>query len=863
MGYFNIDFSKFDPKNLPSFSPKPSSSPTPTASPSPLPKLNTPSMPTPSVPAPSPAPISTPAPMPEPSTTHGKFFSGSMLSKLFDVLQLPIYGYAGYQKAGLAEKARQNAPGGELAPGGSMYNPNSKLAPFKAVTQRLKAGFSGILPGIQNRTQFSGQEGDVNMGQALGIKDPYAQEAYNLGLTFATPTIPFEKAGNLISKIPGVNKIPKAIEAIGEFAKTKPFLYKPIEVFNPYFRNPEVGKLVDQATEVSTSRVSELYQRLRSLASELAPGEQRAITNIIEKGTDGPPKLVAIADEVRSLSNKIGQEAVDAGLLSAKSFEKYKNNYIPHVFEKYANPSGTSGFVGKVRDFPKVAGKFFKKRTGAEGNIAEFAPATFFGLGNEIKDIEVANLFKNIAGQFGTKLKRGEQAAEGYVKASQTLTDPIARKIFAGLAIPTEVADYVSKVKTVTPMTTYDKLLNAWKAGKTIWNPAYHARNIVSNQILSDMSTGRGLLGTAKDALRSARELAGKGEQTFVNAAEKIGLIKTGGVTGKFNDLLDASRLRSSKSFLQKVSEAPGKFQGMTEDSAKLNVFTNWIKKLADDAGVAITDALKDPTMLRTAKNEAEKAIFSPYRISSAERSLASRVVPFYSFTRQALPFTLETAYKHPDRIVKYPRIQTAIESLSKDNVPYSKRPDYYQQQIRLPFTDNQGRGVYFDPTYIYPFGNFLDAGGTGGQLPFGMSLRPDLAEVAQQSGNIDFWTGKPIASSNIPERAAGQRFSHLFNTVAPTAAYNVANKLVPSLTGQPDQYGRYQDPAQAIMSSIFGLKTTNIGNKQLEQSATRNQSATLRSIQAEEKQIMQDQSLSEAEKARLIQRLREVYQSQ
>ena len=62
-----------------------------------------------------------------------------------------------------------------------------------------------------------------------------------------------------------------------------------------------------------------------------------------------------------------------------------------------------------------------------------------------------------------------------------------------------------------------------------------------------------------------------------------------------------------------------------------------------------IQEAIKNKAWIRGAVDKAEEAIFSPYRISQAERNLVSRLVPFYSFARQALPFTLKTLANNPE----------------------------------------------------------------------------------------------------------------------------------------------------------------------------------------------------------------------
>jgi len=97
-----------------------------------------------------------------------------------------------------------------------------------------------------------------------------------------------------------------------------------------------------------------------------------------------------------------------------------------------------------------------------------------------------------------------------------------------------------------------DKLLTAWKAGKTIYNPAYHVRNFISNQILADMSTGRGLGRGIIDYFKAVRNYVDKGKNTqFMNEAVENGLIKRSNFTQVLGEIISPETVQN-KSIIKK-----------------------------------------------------------------------------------------------------------------------------------------------------------------------------------------------------------------------------------------------------------------------------------------------------------------------
>lgn len=823
---FNIDWNQFKPStrggaSIPSPTPKPVyKQPTVTATPKPLP---------------------TPTPTPN-TSSKGNFMSGGFVQKALDLVSTPYYALAGFNKGTYGELNRQRSATPDA--------PRDRGA-------ILRSGLSSILPGIKSRSGFGNQPEDVNLSgeftKSLGMKSsPGLDAAGNLVMSLATPSL-------AISKIPGVSKIAelltKGASKVANVARKSTPVATAIEKVFPYFRRPEVGKIVQGAEDATSLRTNTLFQKMKELSDGMTPAQQAEVTKVIKGGISADPRITAAAAESRKLLDTVGKELVDVGLLPAKVFAEKKGNYFPQLYEKYLKYSETA----KKKMIPSFSTGFLKKQTGTEGYLEEFAPSVFQRLSSEGRAIEIKNLFQKLADDYGTKINNKTAVPEGFVWARDVVKNESLKKAFARTAIPQDIADYISRLEDIPKQGFGDKLINIWKQLKTIYNPAYHSRNIQSNQILSDMKTGRGAVRTAAETIDVAR---GKTDPFIVQAAKNVGLIGRRTINSGFEELRNAGELSSKKNVVQKaldfVKNKPREFQQSSEEVSKLQVFRATLEDIAERTGQTVKNVVENKSFVKEAMDAAEEAIFSPYRISSAERGLAGKITPFYSFARQAFPFTAKTLAQNPNRVTKYERAKEAIENLSGDEkIPVEKRTDTYKKQIQLPGETADGKKRMYDPTYILPYGSFDSENST---LPFGMSLNPIANEAIAQVLNYDTYTKKPVTDSNIPRVRSLEKATHLKNTIEPTFVTNILNKVMPALRGVPDKYGRERGKVQALLDSLLGFKTSNVDPKGQSQSVEKNKIYNLRSLEKEQESILLDTNLSQDEKNRRIQELRSLY---
>lgn len=782
------------------------------------------------------------------------FMQGNLINKAFDLLRAPEYALAGFGK-GMSEEA--------LRQGGVKGKPQLDFNP-KNVINRFVSGVKGVIPGIQQRTEFSSTPGNYNQGERFGLKGGGA-EAMNIFSTFNAPVLPIGKLAGVLKKVPGVEKglgfVSRAVEKVGAEAKKIPLIYNTVEKFNPYFRNPEVGKMISDTEKATQGRVQQLYKQLKTASQNLSPAEQTRIGQILEGSITLNKKFEAIAKPFIKLATEIGDEAVKTGLLNPESYQKYKGQYMTHIFNE-ATKTGENIFSTLKRVTPKISGDFFKKRTGSVDYIRQFAPALFKGLGTELKDIESAKLYKRIADTFGKTL---DETPEGFKVAKDFIKNEGIKRIVGDVSLPAEVIDYINRTVEIKKTS---KLLDLWKQIKTIYNPAYHLRNLASNQILTDMQTGEGLQKTVADYMGVIKNYFGKGDTRFANAAEKGGLIKNPNFYQGVEEFMKNAGVGLSgekQSLLSKakdfIVDFPRKLQLGSEETAKLNVFTTLAKKEAQRSGRDVNEVLQDSNFLKTVINKAEEAIFSPYNISKAERESVKNIIPFYSFTRQALPFFIKTLINHPERLAKYPRFKDVIENMSpEDKVSENIMPENVKGLIRTPNKTESGKNVYIDPTYIYPWGNFSSEGFLNkGQLPFGLSLNPFYQELFSQLANYDSYYGQPIAQSNLPWENIKERLTHARRTFSPAFLNTLVDKIIPAFTGKPDYVGQERSKVQSLLDTV-GVKTKTYSSQELRSKGGKENEAGLRSIQKEFQSINERQDMPADTKQKYIESLMRLY---
>jgi hypothetical protein len=615
------------------------------------------------------------------------------------------------------------------------------------------------------------------------------------------------KAGEGINAAKTAVKTAPLVQKAVQTAKTTEKIYKPIETFiNPGFRNPEAYKILETGKRNALQKASQLTNDIEASGQGLTRDEQIKIGELIEgKITPGKTdtRYAQVANEFRRRAEEIGKEMVDAELLDKAAYEKHKGVYMHHMWNSASTGEDMvnklSGWSKGSSNLPKIDLSTTKFRTGKEGYEQGYMAPTLQGLGTETRNVEMARAYKEVAGKFGVKLEKGKDIPSGYLKASDELTSAKGVQILKDEALPTEVIDYIKRLNPTGKPGMLDGALKAWKAAVTIWNPAYHVRNLASNQMLGASQTGQNMIEHVGGYVGAVKNYLGKNGAYYKEATD-VNLIRNKNFGQTLEEFL--GNAGKSKNVLQKGHAKLQGLQSFSEDTAKLNVYS-----VLRDKGYSIEKA----------KDLAEEAIFSPYRLNPNEREALTKFLPFYSFYRQAFPFVGKKILTHPERFTKYPKAEQAFESLSQPQ-DESNMPDYMKDYTRTPLKDKKGNQQYTNLQYFYPWGSFyggdtLPTPSNFGKDPvktatMGLGLNPLLSMTAGLLSQKDpFYKTDITRSGMTTDQKVMANIGYAVKSLAPSFPKSIATNILPTVKDALKGKATPGDVGSKTAQVLSGLK--------------------------------------------------------
>jgi hypothetical protein len=534
-------------------------------------------------------------------------------------------------------------------------------------------------------------------------------------------------------------------------------------------------------------------------------------------------KLLRLANQARNEFKKLGQEAVDVGLLDSDTYFANVNKYLPRLYEKHELPPAFQKYLADIKPQRADLSRFMKREDIPEeirkgmGEILEAGYPTAKGLAQTRQAVEMTKFFGQTAKTFGKNVFE-----EGMKKLPETKR----LGLLSGKYVPEPIFKDIEEM--IRQKSGLEKALGravgTWKFGKVVLNPATHARNILSNFILNDFEglsparldvyakAAKSLL--TKDALYKEAKVAGLGLDTFAAQEIKGLMLPAKGIGIKVQAIAD------------KISSI---YQG-EEEFAKMAQFI-----FQKGKGLSSEEAFKI----------AERATFNYAQVTPLIRKLRTSVFgfPFITFTAKATPQVVKTLITKPGKISKIGKIARGVESKADQKELAEERavePDYIRDGffVKLPGKDKYGRSGYFDLTYIIPFGDLVsgqfltpqvnpETKQKEGILQTILRQQPLFNAVAEIGANKDFF-GEPIIkpTSTEPEEQGLDIFKYIARFYGPPSLFDFPFRLAQSAefekqTPTEQQMGELgvrqtKTVAQEAMRGLLGIKVQPI-NQQLQ----------------------------------------------
>lgn len=239
-------------------------------------------------------------------------------------------------------------------------------------------------------------------------------------------------------------------------------------------------------------------------------------------------------------------------------------------------------------------------------------------------------------------------------------------------------------------MRQLDKALTAWKSGVTIYAPSHHIRNMIGDVYFNWMN-GVNTFKPYRDAARIMG--ANRGKYDDIAGIERISMDNPLGVaaqTSRPGDVilrtkgglnLTAEQLylgAQSKGLLQKAhvaEELVGDplfkrglpiIRGRGRAAARKTSETrDHYVRLAHFADIMRKSNVSDLKGLDAAMSEAAARVRKWHPdgmdLTHAEKTVARRVIPFYSWARKSIPLIVESMIKNPGKTMVYPKAMYAL----------------------------------------------------------------------------------------------------------------------------------------------------------------------------------------------------------
>ncbi len=585
------------------------------------------------------------------------------------------------------------------------------------------------------------------------------------------------------------------------------------------------------------------------LDPELAPYLTAKGQSVSELGIL-PPQYMSIVKNAQKKIEDLGREAVEFGLLDAKTFEKRAGEYLA----RYYKPKDwmVQTVSRKLKNL-FVKGERFKKRTLTpeqavqKGVITDPTYAVSRTIADLTYDIETARAFRAISQnpEWARPYETFGTVQEAKAAGFRAIPKDARYGDLKGMWAQRDIADEIFAIHRPSATGTtgalisfYEKSLGLWKLGKTAWSPSTQGRNYFSNLILADI--GAGLSPARQDIYAKAlRDYLKKG--ALYQEAAPTGLFGTDWFGAEIGSLYKPSGVAKSGSMFDLLAHSlpsralrtPGRIYQGTEHWFKLAVFSH-----QRSLGASV----------EAASAHAQKYLFNYSDLSPFLRKLrlAPWGGPFLSFTAKALPVVLESAVRRPIRFWKYPIMLKTMHEYSKaklgiDDEEWNRinasLPEWRQNgwNVLVPARGREGRPRLIDLTYNLPWGqigettSLLKHVPVLKDIPFAGVLDPFIGSNPFTNLTVDILSNrnrfldKPLYDKRVdlkmegrvvPKGAGGQAteniLGHIGRQLAPGIAL-AAPDVADAIADKPTKYGDKLDRIGVILNKLVGIKITDV----------------------------------------------------
>jgi hypothetical protein len=460
--------------------------------------------------------------------------------------------------------------------------------------------------------------------------------------------------------------------------------------------------------------LEELREEVEKFATDYDKGQREAIMEMAEKPMGAfphDPHLQSGLDFYRQKMDEIFDREAKSGV-PGRSPDQKLDNYT-FVWNRRGSPKRLREFKNGRRD------QIWAKKGAANYNVAaaklkKFNPVTdpfkqiLLRQAKSNRDVTRALFISDLAENYG-HVARGlpVDAAERQklVKLNKEhLAEPL-RDMAKGRGdewyLPQSYHDAYDDFNELSkfnadyrPVRWLRKITNFIKASATVYNPGYHPRNMISDAVMGFLD--------------------GVGLKAWSTYLSKAGFYRKGIEKVPRFHLRSGAKFRIGENYVLSADEAQRLFKAnsagggfavgdvggniMSQVGSKINDRVRNISEVREDFGrmVHFMEALKQEyrglrkSGLSQTAREAKAVEQAAWRVNHYkfdygaltkwEQRVMKPAIPFYTFTRKAVPTLMESFITHPKWLLRYQRLREAADGDNAKNFMSYQLPDWMKE---------------------------------------------------------------------------------------------------------------------------------------------------------------------------------------
>lgn len=382
--------------------------------------------------------------------------------------------------------------------------------------------------------------------------------------------------------------------------------------------------------------------------------------------------------------------------------------------------------------------------------------------GNE----EIATIARNSTSLNDFKAKLSEEQIEllGDDKAIQKFYNNAFRDIqgrspVAGKYIPKPIYELLDMQMNPSVDSTLTKAMIRFKHANVLWNPSSYGRNMVSATIQNWWKLGLGPW-NAKVYTDAIKDFNANGKYT--QEMKQVGWSTQSGILSELATITTGDEI---KGILGKVLGLRPKFITKAVENVDKKAL-KWYSNIDNIAKVAAYKYAREVKGMdpEEAMKAAYQATYNYQEVTPFIHQLRKSFfgAPFITFSLKSVPLVTDTVLKTPWKISVFGKAQNDLfKAAGIDGEKEAEvMPDYMrddQFMLRLPWKDQHGRSMYFDMTYILPYGDIL----SGAYLTDPVAWSPAIQTIRELYTNQTFDGKKIFRESDSRDQVVQEVIRH------------------------------------------------------------------------------------------------------